>query len=111
MIPLEDPAAAGSFTEKNDVTFVLFTSGSSEGKLETEYAELGKKFLDTLYLGSCADASLFPDLSAPETPAIAAINAKAGGTAQWYTAASTVRATAPLTYTLASVPFFCPFKV
>jgi len=89
VIELEDADSASSFAANNEVTFVLFGSGS-EDELGGEYAKRGEKYLDTLYLARCTDASLFPDLTAPETPAVAAINS-ASGAAQWYTAASTVR--------------------
>ena len=90
VIELKDEESKSSFTANNEITYVLFSS-SSDGEVETEYAELGKKYLDTLYLGRCEDTSLFPDLSAPQMPAVAAINSDSGS-AQWYSAESTVRA-------------------
>lgn len=85
VIELTDAESASSFTANNEITYVLYSSGS-EDELETKYVELGDKYLDTLYLSRCVDSSLFPDLSAPEIPAVAAINSGTGS-AQWYTSA------------------------
>lgn len=87
VVALEDRDAAAAFAAKNDITFVLFPAGEG-GAFESEYAELGKKYLDSLYLGSCADASLFPGLAVPEVPAVAVLNE--GEAWQWHTPASEV---------------------
>lgn len=89
VIELKDEESKSSFTANNEITFVLFSS-NSDGEVENEYAELGKKYLDTLYLGRCEDSSLFPDLSAPKLPAVAAISSDTGS-AQWHSSESTVR--------------------
>ena len=90
VIDLKDEESKSMFTANNEITYVLFSSDSA-GEVEDEYLKLGEKYLDTLYLGRCADTSLFPDLTAPNLPAVAAINSDSGS-AQWYSSESTVRA-------------------
>lgn len=84
--------AVDEFKQQSDVVFVSF-GAASESELAKTYADIAVKYLDTIYMGSASDASLFPELKAPTLPAVAALNAKAAGSsgyAQWYTEESQV---------------------
>ena len=81
-----------AFKEQSDIVFVSFGASSSSEVAKT-YADIAAKYLDTIYMGSAPDVSLFPELEAPKLPAVAALNVKAAGTsgyAQWYTEESKV---------------------